>query len=119
MDWFQRLPDYLQVAAYRAGEEAAWSPAYAVRVIEQLTLLGAAICGVEVWLPTHPGPTIPTPFLYTWECERRGQHEGWVAFVERANQAAAAYIAAFQWDARDKEKQRLEPYFNLAVLAPS
>jgi hypothetical protein len=116
MSWLLKLPESLRVAAYYAGEEVAWPAESAINVIECATNLGVAVCGVEVWLPTVPGPTIPTPYVYVWETDERKPEEDWRNFVRRANSGAAVYIRGFAWAAGDKAHKGLEPYFNLDMV---
>jgi len=116
MSWLLKLPESLRVAAYYAGEEAAWPAEEAINVLECATELGLAVCGVEVWLPTVPGPTIPTPYVYSWEGEDQEAEEGWSDFLQRVNGAAAEYIRQFAWDPKDKSHEGVEPYFNLDVV---
>ncbi len=119
MSWLLSLPESLRVAAYYAGEEAAWPKEEAIDVLECATELGAAACGVEVWLPTVPGPTIPTPYVYSWEAEEQKPEEVWSDFVLRANSAAAQYIREFVWGSNDKAHEGFEPYFNFDLVYAS
>jgi hypothetical protein len=116
MSWILKLPESLRIAGYYAGEEAAWPAEEALSVIECLTELGAAACGVEVWIATAPSPTIPTPYVYTWEAEDKDAREAWEDYVQRVNSAAADYIRGFCWDPKDSGKHGLEPHFNLDVV---
>lgn len=116
MSWILKLPESLRVVGYYAGEEAAWPAEEALSVLECLTEFGCAACSLEVWLATTPGPTIPAPYIYTWEVEGCGAREAWMDFVRRANSAAADYIRAFRWDPSDSGKQGAEPYFNFDVV---
>ncbi len=116
MSWLLKLPESLRVAAYYAGEEAAWPAEEAINVIECATELGVAVCGVEVWLPTVPGPTIPTPYVYSWEAEEKEPGQGWSDFVQRVNTDAVEYVRDFAWDPEDKSHGGREPYFNLDVV---
>jgi hypothetical protein len=110
-----KLPDDLRESAYYAAEEAAWSWPDAIRVIAHLSKLHQAVCGIEVWLPTEPGPTIPEPYIYVWAGEERSPEETWDQYVERVNRQAVTYISGFRWDERDIEHQGLSAYFNLEV----
>jgi len=76
-----------------------------------------AICGVEVWIATTPGPTIPLTFIYTWQSAMKSDGEAWGAFVERINADAREYVACFKWDEKDLEYQHSIPYFNLEVCS--
>ena len=115
MSYLERLPQNLRRAAYYSEREAAWPRAQALEVIDAITEQGGAILGGEIWLATEPGPTIPTPFIYTWETEQRAS-EGWPQFVQRANEAARQYVVTFAWDDDDGAHHGAEPYFNLTVL---
>ena len=117
---FLKLPDRLRSVAYCSGEEAAWPNEQTLMVIDCLTELDVAVCGIEVWLPTEPGPTIPTPYIYTWTAEERRSGEVWSEFVRRANTNAKDYVRGFDWDPEDRVNLGLKPYFNLdAVRDPS
>jgi hypothetical protein len=115
MSWLRDLPEALRVAAYYADEEAAWPAREAIDVIGWLTALGVLVMGVEVWLPTTPGPTIPTPYVYVWEAEEDSAGGSSNDYVARVNAGAAEYILRFAWDPRDKAHLGMEPYFNLTV----
>lgn len=116
MSWLHELPPQLHDSAYHAGDEAAWPAAAAIVVVEYLTRIGAAVCGVEVWVSTSPGPTIPMPYVYTSDAKEQGPTENWKEFVERANEAAAEFIRDFSWAPEDKAHQGLSPYFNFDVV---
>jgi hypothetical protein len=107
MEWYSELSKDLVDVAYKAGNEMAWSRQDAIRVIEILEAAGYVILGVDVWLPTRPGPTIPTPYVYDWSAESRGSSPGYP-------NSAAEFIKSFVWDPTDKSRGR-EPYFNLTV----
>jgi hypothetical protein len=110
------LPDEIRALAYRAGAEAAWPRDTAIEVIEHLTAKDAAVEGLEIWLPTVPGPTIPMPFVYVWTVGERVAGEDWSGFVRRANASAVDYITNFAWDQADTGHHGMEPYFNLSIL---
>lgn len=109
----QRLPAELRRAAYLAVCEPAWPRAEALRVVEWCAGAGIAVLGGEVWLPTVPGPTIPTPFIYAWDVGAKAAGEPWQEFVARANAAASEYVRTFEWDPNDVSHRDAEPYFNL------
>lgn len=111
-NYLDQLPALLRKSAYYATGEAAWPGQEALRVIARFTDQGIAVLGVEVWLPTRPGPTIPTPFIYTWEAEEKKEFETWTEFARRVNKQAREYIDKFEWDEADNEHQNLIPYFN-------
>lgn len=112
MDWTSKLPERLTAAAYRAGGEYAWSKKDALDVVNWLSSQGEIVCAVEVWLPTKPGPTIPTPFVYQWSIQTKV-----LALPNTFNQNTAAmkYISEFHWDEKDAEHLDAIPYFNLTV----
>lgn len=116
MSFLLSLPEELRSSAYRSGVECAWPSAKALAVIKHVSNTGGAVCGVEVWLPTEPGPTIPTPFIYTWSVGEQRPSESWKSFARRANSAARSYIRHFCWDTEDQAHRGCTPYFNLDVV---
>lgn len=115
MSWPLKLPPSLRDAAYYAGQEPAWPAEEAIDVVRHATKLDLVVCGIEVWLPTVPGSTIPTPYVYTWQCEEQELGESWRDYVQRINAAAERYIREFHWDPRDTTHQELKPCFNVDV----
>ena len=113
-DLFGELPQHLKDNAYLVGEESAWLKNDALDVIDLCKEQGIAVLGGEVWLPTQPGPTIPTPFMYTWEADQKLPTESWGQFVGRTSERARKYIAEFRWDPADVSRS-LTPVFNLAL----
>jgi hypothetical protein len=103
-EWFLRIPPEIQARAYRAGNEFAWVREDAVRAIEAVKRHFVVI-GVEVWLPTTPGPTIPSPFIYHWAWESDG------------TTSAVDFIRDFAWDEADVAHREREPYFNLTMAS--
>lgn len=106
------IPDELKQRAYfSSGGEAAWSSEDAQAIIDLASESSIGILGLEVWLPTVPGPTIPAPFIYTLSiapfANESRQH-----FVERSIQAAREYVKTFVWDAADQSHHGHVPYFN-------
>jgi hypothetical protein len=99
-EWEYLLPDDLRKTAYRSGGECAWNKADALRVLEILAANGCAVLGVDIWIATAPGPTIPTPFVYDWD-------------PERARESSTEFVTAFAWDPRDHSHAGREPYFNI------
>jgi len=112
---YWRLPEPLQIAAYCAAAEYAWPREQALLVIQWLTGTGSPVIGVEVWLATEPGPTIPTPLVHTWESDSQRRSETRAAFVQRVNAEAARYVDAFAWHPEDRAHSAEVPYFNLTV----
>ena len=102
-EWLVHIPEGPRSRAYRADGEFAWSRDDAIRVAEVLRNKGFAVIGVDIWLPTDPGPTIPTPFVYDWS-----QEAGRVGAVD--------FIGDFKWADEDSRHKDLEPYFNLTVV---
>jgi hypothetical protein len=66
VSWLSAVPRHLLERAYRARDEYAWSRRDAIDVVEALQSRLFKVIGVEVWLPTKPGPTIPAPYIYVW-----------------------------------------------------
>lgn len=109
------IPRDLMTSAYLSqGGEAAWDKQHALEVIQWATLAGFAVFGMEVWLPTSPGPTIPMPFIYAFSSEPK-EDEEWPEFVKRANEEASRYISNFDWDPEDHGNRSQKPYFNLTL----
>jgi hypothetical protein len=77
-----------------------------------------AVVGGEIWLPTKPGPTIPTPYIYQWDVVQ-GVSERWDEFVARAAAESTRWISGFGWDKRDVAHQNIEPFFNLVIVPAS
>jgi hypothetical protein len=96
----QLLPRDLCDAAYRSGSERAWNRADALRVLQILKDNDYIVLGVDIWIPTVPGPRIPIPFVYDWD-------------IERAERSASEFVRAFEWDAADVSHSGKEPYFNI------
>ncbi len=74
------------------------------------------VLGVEIWIATNPGPTIPTPFIYTFETKQI-QGESKAQFDNRANREADEYIRSFEWDRQDKTHHGIDPFFNITFDA--
>jgi hypothetical protein len=113
---YWRLPESLQAAAYVAEGEYAWPRDKALLVIQDVGERGCAVIGIEVWLATEPGPTIPTPGIYAWDGESQHPGEPWPVFVQRVNAAAACYVRTFSWHPDDEQHILEVPYFNLVVV---
>ncbi len=107
MEWYAFLPSDLQNGAYKAdNDELAWPRDSALRVAEILTKHSYAITSVEVWIPTIPGPTIPTPFVYDWKLKG-------IPRKDKYPESAADFIRQFKWDAADSSHGGIEPVFNI------
>lgn len=114
---FEELPARLKELAYASQGELAWPRTEAIRVIDFVASRGWGVCGVEVWLPTVPGPTLPEPFYYQVTVEP-ATGESWSAFVERSRTETKRFVEEFAWDARDTQSGQWEPYFNLELWLP-
>jgi hypothetical protein len=112
MDWLDLLPPDLAELGYRAGEEIAWSRGDALTVVEFLKTKGYVVLGVDIWLPTQPGPTIPAPFVYDWSLNAD------LPLRENAN-TADGFIRTFQWANADHSHHGMEPYFNITAIRQS
>lgn len=66
------------------------------------------VIGVDVWLPTTPGPTIPTPYVYDWNLSSD-------RVTPEYPRTAVDFIQTFEWSEDDTSHRGLEPYFNLTV----
>ena len=107
------VPDELRANAYFARNgEAAWARDDALRVIRWAAEIRLPVLGVEIWIPTTPGPTIPTPFFYTFG-SKPIQGESKAQFENRANREAADYVQSFEWDPQDTTHHGIEPFFNI------
>ncbi|MFI5029123.1 MAG: hypothetical protein ACHQPH_00315 [Reyranellales bacterium] len=110
MNWLSAVPRHLLERAYEARDEYAWSRCDAIDVIEALQGRNFKVIGVEVWLPTKPGPTIPTPYIYVWDI---GSENGSAGHPIHA----IDFIRTFVWSEQDLAHRDREPYFNLTVVA--
>ena len=109
------IPQELMANAYLSQSgEPAWCKDDALQVIRWATSLEVAVIGIEVWLPTLPGPTIPMPYFYSFDCEP-AEGEGWFEFVNRANKEAADYVDGFDWDPNDTKHFGTQPFFNITL----
>lgn len=103
MDWYNLLPKELLEETYRAETDPALSQGDAIRVVDLLKENGYVVLGVDVWLSTNPGPTIPTPFVYDWGATRSIP-------AQYHRKPASAFIRDFQWHPDDKSHGGREPY---------
>ena len=109
------LPLRLRDSAYRdEASEPAWSREDAIEVIQWARAQEMAILGGEIWLPTTPGPTIPSPHIYQWTVESSDM-EPWEDFVRRSADESQAYVEGFRWADDDPASRGFEPYFNLVL----
>jgi hypothetical protein len=100
------LPKELLGRAYRSTNELAWNRADAVEAIDRLEKAGFTVLGVEVWLPTSPGPTMTGR---SWDTEDSG--------VSERPRTARDFVKNFKWGEYDKILKDREPFFNLTVTA--
>ena len=108
-----QIPGSLLARAYLAQNgEAAWSRGDTLQVIAWAVASHVPILGIEVWLPTTPGPTIPTPYIYTFE-PKSVPGEPRNEFIVRAGREAAEYVTSFAWDTQDRAHHGMEPFFNI------
>jgi hypothetical protein len=98
------LPKELLGRAYRSANELAWNRADAVDAIDCLEKAGFSLLGVEVWLPTSPGPTMTGRY---WDAEDSG--------VPGRPPTAMDFVKSFKWGEHDKMLRDREPFFNFTV----
>ena len=110
MSWFRLLPKALIEVAYVSSGEFAWSRNDALSVLAELQKHKYVILGVDVWIPTNPGPTIPTPYVYDWDSE------GGATRNDR-ERTARNFILNFEWSPDDRSHFGLEPYFNITAVS--
>jgi len=95
------LPQDLADAAYRAGDEFAWSPSIAVSVTKWLGEHGYAVLGTELWVLKHDGTIISLPLGISGLPEVHGntvdrkKGETWSSFTRRATAETLAYLGRF------------------------
>ncbi len=107
------IPDeFLAIAYVAQNGEGAWARDDAIRVMRWAAEVHLPVLGVEVWIPTTPGPTIPTPLIYTYE-PKPIQGEPKAQLNIRANREATEYVRSFEWDQQDKAHHGVQPFFNI------
>jgi hypothetical protein len=107
MEWYRLLPNELYGNAYRSlNDELAWCREQALHVIEILVSKGYVVTKVDVWIPTEPGPTIPTPFVYDWSL--KGRHR-----KDTLPESAKEFVRKFDWDLHDENNVGIDPVFNI------
>jgi hypothetical protein len=116
MSFFEMIPDRLRRSAYWSRQEAAWPKKDALEVIAFASQFHIAVIGVEIWLPTIPGPTIPIPFIYHWEMNPKMDYQTWSEYVSMSNSHAQRVVETFQWDKRDVGHHLSIPFFNFCFL---
>ncbi len=110
--WFRDLHSDLQRRAYVSNGEPAWPESPVLQVIQQLTSRSCRVIGIEVWLPTKPGPTVAGPPYY-WEPLRPADTS--VDAIRATNAEAQEFIRRFKPHPADAASLGHELYFNLAV----
>jgi hypothetical protein len=108
MDWHKVIPADLRANAYESNSECAWNRGHALRVIDILTENGYVLLGVDIWLPSDSGPTIPTPFVYDWTLRADAPSREYP-------KTAKEFIRTFEWDPADNSHQGTQPYFNIVT----
>jgi hypothetical protein len=95
------LPGELGAAAFLAGNEAAWRPAVAAKVVEWLGSHGYGVLGTELWL-IRDGAINSLPIGQSklpevhGNTDNRQANEPWTAFVNRAASETVAYLCSFK-----------------------
>jgi len=114
--WAEQLPGHILAAAYRAPDtsELAWNRANAVEALRALRAINVPVVGIEVWLPTIPGPTIPISPYYGLAIENSASTQD---FVSHSIGLATEFVLQFKWDGADNANKGLEPFFNFTVGA--
>lgn len=100
------LPLELLGRAYQSRNELAWSRADAIEAIDRLEKAGFTLLGVEVWLPTSPGPTMTGRF---WDSDGSAVHD--------RPRTAKNFVQNFTWGRYDASLKSREPFFNLTATA--
>jgi hypothetical protein len=95
------FPSELRVAAFRTGDEVAWSPILAAAAVEWLGTNGYAVLGTELWLlKDGPIQSLPVGLSGTREVHgntvNRGNEEPWSSFVARAVAETRTYLQGFK-----------------------
>jgi hypothetical protein len=103
--------DLLANAYLSQSGEPAWARIDALRVIDWARDVGLSLLGIEIWIPTSPGPTIPMPFFYSYE-PTPFPAESKALFDVRTYLEAADYVLSFEWDRQDTAHQGSVPFFN-------
>jgi hypothetical protein len=98
------LPKELLGRAYQSANELAWNRADAVEAIDRLEKAGFTLLGVEVWLPTSPGPTMTGRY---WDAEGSG--------APGRPRTAMDFVENFKWGEHDKILKDRDPFFNFTT----
>jgi hypothetical protein len=98
------FPFELAIAAFRAGDEAAWPSMLAAAAVEWFSTHGYAVLGTELWvLEAANIQTLPIGASGMREVHgntvNRESEEAWSSFVARAAAETRAYLQLFNpWD---------------------
>jgi len=95
------FPSELRIAAFRAGDEAAWPRILAAAAVEWFGTNGYAILGTELWLLKDAAiQSLPMGLSGTRAVHgntvNRGNEESWSSFVARAGAETRTYLQAFK-----------------------
>src|SRR5271157_2594369 len=105
-EFSRTLPLELLGRAYQSRNELAWSRADAIEAIDRLEKAGFTLLGVEVWIPSSPGPTMTGRF---WDSE--------ASPAQGRPRTAQDFIKNFTWGRYDASLNGREPFFNLTTAA--
>lgn len=105
-NWFVTLPQPLKDSAYKTSNEFAWAQEDALAVVAILERNDYVIIGVDIWLPTTPGPS--PMYVYDWAKPGCG--------FDRGISSATEFISTFKWDPEDVARAKDMPYFNLLAV---
>ncbi len=109
---WESLPAPLRDSAYRSESEVAWLKQDALLVVEFLHKQRYGVLGVDIWIPTSPGPTLPNA-VYDLDSSRLPS-EAWHEYVERSHGQAVRFISEFEFIGDVKETYKgIAPVFNV------
>lgn len=106
--WHDNIPQHLLAKAYRAGAELAWRRFDVAEVITLLQAAGRSVIGVDIWLATKGGPTIPAPYVYDWSAGQPSDDPLYQGSAED-------FVRRFVWHPDDRSHVGDEPWFNIVV----
>ena len=104
-NWERLIPDRFRDSAYERDGEYAWPRDEALQVLAVLNEHHCHILGVDVWVPTRPGPS---PVIYDWDETRTGVRPNFP-------KDPADFIRFFTYEMGSVFDQPLPPHFNLTV----
>ncbi len=114
---FETLPAAYQAVAIRAFDtDWAWRRADALQVVDALSALRHAVASIIVWVQFPDGARLSSFAVYQCDIEPAKSNEPWEAVVERANEAAAAYVRAFRFS-DDDPASVFPPLFAICAYA--